>query len=413
MTCRFGQGGDAVASHPQAQHAIRTQVGIVGAGPSGLLLAHLLRLEGISSVVVEARSRTRVENRVRAGQLEPATVEVLARAGVGTRLKVQSLPQPGVGFHYAGLTRRLDLEKLSGRGVTIYGQREVVRDLLEARFSAGGTIFFEASEVEVHGLDSDIALLSFRQGDQPYRIDCDFIAGCDGYHGVCRPTIAPMLTTFECLHPFGWLGILAEAPPISGEVLYACHERGLALFSMRSPQVSRLYLQCLPDEDLERWPDERIWSELRLRLDGRGAQLADGPVREKSVVRMRSFAVEPMQHGRLFLVGDAAHIVPPSAAKGLNLAVGDVCLLARALQRFYVAQDEQPLRDYSGKALPRVWEGQRFSQWMTRLLHRLGDGGPFDRRIQLAELDRLFSSDAAARCFIDAYVGRPLVDYPG
>jgi p-hydroxybenzoate 3-monooxygenase len=400
-----------MASHQRGQHAIRAQVAIVGAGPSGLLLAHLLHLEGISSVVIETRSRTRVENRVRAGQLEPATVEVLARTGVGMRLKDQSLPQPGVEFHYAGQTHRLDLKKLSGRVVTIYGQREVVRDLLEARFAAGGTIFFEALQVEVHGLDTDSPSVSFQQGHQAYLIDCDFVAGCDGYHGVCRPAIAPRLTTFECLHPFGWLGILAEAPPISPEVLYSCHERGLALFSMRTPQISRLYLQCMPDEDLQQWPDGRIWNELRLRLDGRGAELKEGLVREKSVVRMRSFVVEPMQYARLFLVGDAAHIVPPSAAKGLNLAVGDVCQLARALQRFYVAEDEQPLREYSKGALPRVWEGQRFSQWMTRLLHRLGDGGSFDRQIQLAELDRLFRSDAAAQCFIDAYLGRPLVEY--
>jgi p-hydroxybenzoate 3-monooxygenase len=382
-------------------------VGIVGAGPSGLLLAHLLQLEGISSVVLETRSRARVESRVRAGQLEAATVQVMSQAGLGARLEAESLPQPGVSFHYNSQTRRLDLQKLSGRSVTIYGQREVVRDLIEARLSAGGSILFEASEVSVHGVDTDSPRLSFQHNHQSHLLECDFIAGCDGYHGVCRPAIANALSTFECLHPFGWLGILAQAPPISAEVLYSCHERGLALFSMRTPQVSRLYLQCAPDENLSEWPDDRLWSELRLRLDVRAAELRDGPIIEKSVVRMRSFVAEPMQSGRMFLVGDAAHIVPPSAAKGLNLAVGDVCLLAQALQRFYGAGDERHLRNYSKAALPRVWEGQRFSQWMMRLLHRLGDGAAFDRQIQLAELERIFRSDAAAKCFIEAYVGRP------
>ena len=383
-----------------------TQVGIVGAGPSGLLLARLLQLEGVSSVVVETRSRARVESRIRAGQLEPATVRVLSQAGVGARLKVEGLPQMGVIFHYGACTRRLDLEKLTGRGGTIYGQSEVVKDLIQARLSAGEPIYFEASRVAVRGLDTGEPILSFQHEDRSHLVCCDFIAGCDGYHGICRPAIEHALTTFECLHPFGWLAILARAPPISSEILYSCHERGLALFSMRSAQISRLYLQCAPDEDLRQWPDERIWSELRLRLDARADELADGPITEKGVVRMRSFVVEPMQYGRLFLVGDAAHIVPPSAAKGLNLAVGDVCLLARALQRFYATRDERPLREYSKGALPRVWEGQRFSQWMTRLLHRLGEGAPFDRRIQLAELDRIFSSTDAAACFAEAYVGR-------
>jgi p-hydroxybenzoate 3-monooxygenase len=384
----------------------RTQVGIVGAGPSGLLLAHLLQLEGISSVILEARSRARVESRVRAGQLEPGTVDVLSQAGVGTRLKAQSLPQPGVLFHYEGETHRIDLEKLCGRGVTIYGQREVVKDLLEARLSAGGTLYFEAAHVSVHGVQSGRPALSFHHNHENHLLHCDFIAGCDGYHGVCRPTIAHALSTFERLHPFSWLGILAEASPLSLEVLYSCHERGLALLSMRSPQVSRLYLQCAPDENLEHWSDERIWNELRVRLDGRAGELREGPILERALVRMRSFVTEPMQYGRLFLVGDAAHIVPPSAAKGLNLAVGDVCLLARALQRFYAAGDEQLLRDYSQTALLRIWEGQRFSQWMTRLLHRFADDGPYERRIQLAELDRIFSSGSAALCFAEAYVGR-------
>jgi p-hydroxybenzoate 3-monooxygenase len=369
-------------------------------------LAQLLQLEGISSVVLEARSRSRVESRVRAGHLEPATVKVLSQAAVDGRLQAEGLPQRGVLFHYEARTHRLDLEELTGRGGTIYGQSEVVKDLIQARLSAGGSIFFEVSEVAAHGLDTDEPALSFRHNGRSHLLHCDFIAGCDGHHGVCRQAITHAVRMFDCLHPFGWLGILAAAPPIAPEIVYSCHERGLALFSMRGPQVSRLYLQCTPDEDLRQWPDERIWSELRARLDVRAAELCEGPILEKGLVRMRSFVVEPMQYGRLFLAGDAAHIVPPSAAKGLNLAVGDVCLLARALQRFYAAGDERLLRDYSQAALPRIWEGQRFSQWMTRLLHRLGDGAPFERRIQVAELDRVFCSSAAATCFAEAYVGR-------
>jgi p-hydroxybenzoate 3-monooxygenase len=389
------------------KHIERTQVGIVGAGPAGLLLAHLLYLQGIKSIVLETRSRAHVENRIRAGQLEPATVRVLSQAGVGTRLHAQGMPQPGVLFHYNGQTRRLDLERLTGRGVTIYGQREVVKDLIQARLSAGGTIAFDVSQVTIHDLDTDSPYLRYQHDDQLHLLHCDFIAGCDGYHGVCRPAIAHTLSVFDCKHPFGWLGILAEAPPIAHELLYSCHERGFALFSMRSPQISRLYLQCAPDEDPRKWPDERIWSELRLRLDTHAAELKDGPIVERSVVGMRSFVAEPMQYGRLFLAGDAAHIVPPSAAKGLNLAVGDVRLLASALERFYTANDEQPLREYSQNALPRIWEGQRFSQWMTAVLHPIAGGTAFDRRVQLCELDRVFRSEVAAASFAEAYVGRP------
>lgn len=394
------------------KHIERTQVGIVGAGPAGLLLAHLLYLHGIESVVLESRSRARVESRTRAGQLEPATVQVLSQAGVGAHLHMHGMPQPGVLFHYKGQTQRLDLQKLTGRGVMIYGQRELVRDLIQARLAVNGAIVFDVSQVAIHDVDTDGPSLSFQHDHQEHRLRCDFIAGCDGYHGVCRPAITHALSTFECRHPVGWLGILAEASPIAHEVLYSCHDRGLALFSMRSPQISRLYLQCAPDENLEQWSDERIWNELRLRLDARGSELRDGPILERSVVGMRSFVTEPMQHGRLFLAGDAAHIVPPSAAKGLNLAVGDVCLLASALERFYAGNDEQALREYSHNALSRIWEGQRFSQRMTALLHTVVGGTPFDRRVQLADLDRMFRSDAAAVSFAEAYVGRAFDGYP-
>jgi p-hydroxybenzoate 3-monooxygenase len=394
------------------ENSERTQVVIVGAGPAGLLLAHLLYLHGIESVVLETRSRARVESRIRAGQLEPATVQVLSQAGVGARLHAQGMPQPGVMFHYNGQTRRLDLQKLTGRGVMIYGQREVVKDLIDARLSAGGSIVFDVSDVGIYDVDTNSPSLSFQHDRRVRRLRCDFVAGCDGYHGVCRPAIAHALSTFECRHPVGWLGVLAEASPISHELLYSCHDRGFALFSMRSPQISRLYLQCASDENLERWSDERIWNELRLRLDTRASDLEDGPIVEKSVVSMRSFVAEPMQSGRLFLAGDAAHIVPPSAAKGLNLAVSDVCLLARALERFYAANDEQPLREYSRNALERIWEGQRFSQWMTSVLHPVVGGTPFERRVQLSEIDRVFRSDASAASFAEAYVGRPFDGYP-
>ena len=394
------------------QHITRTQVAIVGAGPSGLLLAHLLYLQGIDSVVLETRSRARVESRVRAGQLEPATVQVLSQAGVSAHLHSRGLPQPGVLFHYNATTHRLDLQGLTGRSVMIYGQREIVRDLIQARTSAGGTLIFDVSEVAIHDVDSTGPFLSYQHEHQTHLLHCNFVAGCDGFHGISRPTIAHALSTYERLHPFGWLGILAEAPPLSHELLYSCHERGFALFSMRSPQISRLYLQCAPDEDLGKWSDERIWSELRLRLDGRAGELRQGTILEKSVVRMRSFVAEPIQHGRLFLAGDAAHIVPPSAAKGLNLAVSDVCLLASALERFYVANDEQPLRDYSRSALTRIWEDQRFSQWMTRLLHRSFEDAPFDRRVQLSELDHMLHSEAAAVSFAEAYIGRARDRHP-
>jgi p-hydroxybenzoate 3-monooxygenase len=390
------------------QHVERTQVAIIGAGPAGLLLAHLLYLRGIDSVVLETRSRSRVESRIRAGQLESATVGILTRAGVGSRLNSEGLPQPGVLFRYNGETRRLDLQKLTGRGVMIYGQREVVKDLINARLAAGGIIVFDVSEVAVHDLATDGPFVIFKHAARVHRLRCDFIAGCDGFHGVCRPAIAHALSTFECRHPVGWLGILAEAPPISKELLYSCHDRGFALFSMRTPRLSRLYLQCAPDEDPQKWSDEQIWSELRLRLDTCAGDLQDGPILERSVVSMRSFVAEPMQSGRLFLAGDAAHIVPPSAAKGLNLAVGDVCLLADALERFYAANDERPLREYSSNALARIWEGQRFSQWMTDVLHPLASDTPFERRVRISEIDRIFNSDASAVSFAEAYVGRPL-----
>lgn len=383
---------------------IKTQVAIVGAGPAGLLLSQLLYLQGIDSIVIETRSRERVESRIRAGQLEPGAVKVLTDAGIGVRMHQEGIASTGVSFHYEGLTRRLDLASLAGEGVMMYGQREVVRDLIKLRLSLDGTIFFDATPVALHRIETNSPSLTFQHGGEQYQINCEFIAGCDGYHGVCRQAIGHALKIYEVAHHFGWVGVLADIPPIAEEVVYACHERGLALFSMRSRSLSRMYLQCAHDEDLEEWSDDHIWSELALRLGGQ-VDLKRGPILEKSIVRMRSFIVEPMQHGRVFLAGDAAHIVPPSAAKGLNLAIGDIQLLSRGFEAYFRSCNQQPLQNYSREALMNVWEGQRFSQWMTRLLHRSQSGSALDRRLQLAELENMFRSPAAAKSFAEAYVG--------
>jgi p-hydroxybenzoate 3-monooxygenase len=392
-------------------HRLRTQVGIVGAGPAGLLCSHLLHLCGIDSIVIEARSRLRIEERTRAGMLGPATVQVLTRSGVGARMHAQGLSHTGTQFHFRGVTHRVDFQALTGESIMIYGQREIVKDLIAARLANGGQILFDASAVALNGVDSSNSSISFNRGGDNYRVECDFVIGSDGFHGVCRPSIEKFIATFECLHSIGWLGILAESPPVSGEIVYACHERGLALFSMRSPTISRMYLQCSAAEDLGQWPDERIWDELRTRLDDRGSELAGGPILEKTVFPLRSFVAEPLQHGKLFLVGDAAHIVPPSAAKGLNLAVADTCLLVEALARFYRDDNETLLRDYSRTALSAIWETQRFSQWMTALLHR-GEGGTrFERRVQLAELDALVHSSSAVLNFATSYVGKSIAEF--
>ena len=390
---------------------MRTQVGIVGAGPAGLVLSHLLYLEGIESIVLEARSREYCQERVRAGVLEQGTADLLVEMGVGGRMKREGLVHYGVNLRFGRRTHRIDFAELTGgRGITIYGQNEVIKDLTDARLAAGGVILFETSDVSVHDFNSSRPRIRFRHAGREQELTCDFVAGCDGFHGVCRPSIPPgVLTVYEKNYPFGWLGILAQAPPSSEELIYSHHERGFALLSMRSPQISRLYIQCDPEEDLHQWPDERVWQELHERLaSDEGWGLTEGAVLQKGVTKMHSFVAEPMRYGRLFLAGDAAHIVPPTGAKGLNLAVADVRVFARALGSFYATGGAGLLDEYSSTCLRRTWKVQRFSWWMTSMLHRFADDNAFDRRRQLAELDYVTSSRAASQSLAENYVGLPL-----
>ncbi len=390
----------------------QTQVGIVGAGPAGLMLGHLLHLRGIDSIVVEARSRDYVASRVRAGVLEQGTVDLMHEAGLGARLGREGMRHEGIYLAFEGARHRVDLAGLTGgRAITVYGQHEVVKDLLDARAASGRPLFFEAEGVRVEGLESERPALRFRLGGAEHEVACDVLAGCDGFHGACRPSTPPgALRVYERDYPFAWLGILADAAPSSNELVYSLHERGFALFSMRSAAVTRLYLQVAPDEDLAAWPDERIWAELKARLRTRdGWEPNAGPITQKAITPMRSFVAEPMRHGRLFLAGDAAHIVPPTGAKGLNLAVADVRRLADALAAFYGSGDQRPLDAYSARSLRRAWAAQRFSWQMTSLLHRAGDD-PFDYRRQLAELDHLVGSRAALTSLAESYVGEPLGD---
>jgi p-hydroxybenzoate 3-monooxygenase len=388
---------------------MRTQVGIIGAGPAGLLLSHLLHLAGIESVVIEARSREYAENRIRAGILEHQVVEILEQTGIGERMRRIGLPHDGTQLLFGGQIHRIDFEALTGKRVMVYGQHEVVRDLIAARVTAQGQLLFECSDVAVDGFEGGEPVIRFTQEGRAQALHCDFIAGCDGFHGLCRPAFpAGSLKEYDRTYPFGWLGILADAPPSSHELIYANHERGFALLSMRSPSVQRLYLQCAPDEDAEGWSDDRIWHELATRLASPGFELRTGPVFQKSVTPMRSFIAEPMRCGRLFLAGDAAHIVPPTGAKGMNSAVADVVLLARALEAWFRKNDDERLARYSDTALRRTWKVQRFSWWMTTLFHRFEGAGAFDRRIQLAELDYVTSSRAGATALAENYVGLPL-----
>lgn len=388
---------------------IRTQVGIIGAGPAGLFLSELLRQQGIESVVIESRSRQYVEDRVRAGVLEQGTVDLLIAMGLGARMKREGLVHHGIELQFNGRRHRIDFEDLTGgKGITIYSQREVVRDLTSARLEAGGSIYFEVDDVSLHDVTND-PRIAYVQDGETFEIQCDFIAGCDGFHGICRPSIPKgVVTIYDREYPFGWLGILAEAPPSSDELIYSAHDRGFALLSMRSPQISRLYIQCDPDEDIAHWPDEKIWQELETRLGVDNWRLTRGSVLQKGVTGMRSFVGEPMQYGRLFLAGDSAHIVPPTGAKGLNLAVADVKVLARALKEFYVTGRDNLLNAYSEVCLRRVWKVQRFSWWMTSMLHRFPDESPFDQKRRLAELDYVTSSRAASQSLAENYVGLPL-----
>ena len=390
---------------------VGTQVGIVGAGPAGLFLGHLLHLAGIDSVIVENRSREHVVERVRAGVLEQGTVDLMREIGLGERLDREGMRHGGVYLAFEGQRHRIDFEELTGgRGITIYGQNEVVKDLIAARCRSGRPLHYGVQDVAVEGFDGGQPRIRTRLDGEEYEIACDFIAGCDGSHGVCRPLIpADRLRVYEREYPFGWLGILAHAAPASDELVYALHERGFALFSMRSPSVTRLYLQCAPDEDLAPWSDGRIWDELETRLGtADGWRPNRGAILQRGVTGMRSVVVEPMRCGRLFLAGDAAHIVPPTGAKGLNLAVADVRALARALAEYYRSGRTDLLDAYSDARLRRVWRAQRFSWWMTSMLHRAPDGGAFDYRRQVAELEYLTSSRAAMTSLAENYVGLAL-----
>ena len=388
----------------------RTQIGIVGAGPAGLMLGHLLHLADIDSVIVENRSEDHVVERVRAGVLEQGTVDLMHETGVGERLRREGMRHEGIHLRFARQRHRIDMAGLTGgRAITIYGQNEVVKDLIAARRATGRALYFDSADVSVHELDTTSPRLRFVHDDADYDITCAFIAGCDGFHGVCRPSIpSSNITVYEREYPFAWLGILANAPPASDELVYSLSERGFALFSMRSSTVTRLYLQCAPDEDLDNWSDDRIWSELlaRLRTDD-GWEPHVGPIVQKGVTPMRSFVVEPMRYGRLFLAGDAAHIVPPTGAKGLNLAMADVTRLSKALEAFVKAGRERELNEYSVRGLKRTWRAQRFSWWMTSMLHKQEGDNPFDYRRQLAELEYLVSSTAAMTSLSENYVGTP------
>ncbi len=386
---------------------MKTQVAIVGAGPAGLLLSHLLHLEGIDSVVVETRSRAEIEATIRAGVLEQGTVDLLAQSGVGERMKREGMLHQGIVLRFAGASHRIALAELTGRAITVYAQHEVIKDLVEARLDAGGKILFEARDAALYDLDSATPKLRLYHQDSLVEIACDFVAGCDGFHGVSRPSIPSRLRhEFARTYPFGWFGILVEAPASTAELIYAHHERGFALVSTRSPQIQRLYFQCDPQDDAKNWPDARIWDELHARLAGTdGWKLAEGRIFQRGIIAMRSFVVEPMRHGRLFLAGDAAHIVPPTGAKGLNLAVNDVRVLAAAFSQYFKHKNEEGLKSYSSTALKRVWRAEHFSWWMTSMLHRFHDDTPFQHRLQLAELEYVVSSKAKAMTLAENYVG--------
>jgi p-hydroxybenzoate 3-monooxygenase len=388
---------------------MRTQVAIIGAGPAGLTLAHMLHRQGIESIVLERRDRAYVEQRVRAGVLEQGSVDLLNAIGVGERMRREGLVHHGIHLQFEGRRHRIDMHELTGgRAIMVYGQQEVVKDLIAARLDQGGSIVFEAEDVRLDDIAGEQPRVRFRHGGEEHELACDYIAGCDGFHGVSRPTIPEgALRVYQKVYPFAWLGILAHAAPSSDELIYAYHERGFALQSMRSPTISRLYVQCPPDDRIEQWSDDRIWSELHARLDlAAGPPIHDGPIFERGITQMRSFVVEPMQYGRLFLAGDAAHTVPPTGAKGMNLAIADVQVLAEALAAWYRTGRPDLLEQYSATCLRRVWRAEHFSWWMTSMLHRFDDDdGGFQHQIQLSQLRYTVSSRAAATSLAENYVG--------
>jgi len=386
---------------------VRTQVGIVGAGPAGLLLAHLLQLQGIQSVVLEARDRDYVEHRVRAGVLEHGTVETLREAGVGVRMDAEGLAHDGTILRFGLQSHRIDFRELTGRSILVYGQQEVVKDLITARLDVGGELLFEVADVTLHDLDTARPRIDFVHEGVARSVECDFVIGADGFHGLSRGYLAGA-TTYERSYPFAWLGILAEAPPSSHELIYARHRNGFALHSMRSPAITRMYLQVRAGEDISGWPDERIWAELHTRLaDDAGFTLTEGPLLDKGITPMRSFVCDRMQQGRLFIAGDAAHIVPPTGAKGMNLAVADVRLLSRALGGYYADHRTDLLDGYTELALRRVWRATHFSWWMTAMLHVSPHDDAFGEQLSLAQLDYVASSRAMATSLAENYTGLP------
>ena len=388
----------------------RTQVAIIGAGPAGLLLGQLLDKHGIDNVIIERQTAEYVLGRIRAGIIEQGTVDLLDSVGASGRLHAEGLVHDGTQISANGVRRRIDFRELTGKAVTVYGQTEITRDLMKARADSGRMTIYEADNVSLHDLDRATAIVRYEKGSTRHELVCDFVAGCDGFHGVCRQAIPhDKIRTYERTYPFGWLGLLSETKPVSDELIYVHHQRGFALCSMRSPTRSRYYLQCSLADSVDTWPDNRFWDELAVRLDGEAQRdLVRGPSIEKSIAPLRSFVAEPMRYHRLFLAGDAGHIVPPTGAKGLNLAASDAGYLSDALADFYRTASARSLDAYSERALRRVWQAERFSWWMTSLLHVFPEHSAFDRRLQMAELDYVFSSRAAMTALAENYVGLPM-----
>jgi len=386
---------------------MRTQVGIIGAGPAGLLLSHLLHLQGIDSVVLESRSREQIESTIRAGVLEQGTMDLLTETGVGERMKAEGALHHGFELAFEGKRRRIDLTDLTGKSITVYAQHEVIKDLVAARVAAQGSLHFEVSDVSVHDIDGTTPTIRYRHQGEAHELQCDFIIGCDGSQGIARNAIPEALRRdYQRVYPFGWFGILVDAPPSSDELIYARHERGFALVSTRSPNVQRMYFQCDPKDNVDNWSDDRIWAEMHARVDSDdGHKVVEGKIFQKNIVGMRSAVSTTMQHGRLFLAGDAAHIVPPTGAKGLNLAVSDVRILSEALRAFYKEDRNDLLDSYSETALKRIWRAEHFSYWMTRMMHRLDDASPFEQQLQVAELEHVTTSRSAAISMAENYVG--------
>ncbi|CAM2165323.1 4-hydroxybenzoate 3-monooxygenase (NAD(P)H) [Burkholderia cepacia] len=390
---------------------MRTQVGIIGAGPAGLLLSHLLHLQGIDSVVIETRGREQIESTIRAGVLEPGTVKLLTDSGVGERMAKEGIVHHGFELAFDGKRRRIDLTELTGESITVYAQHEVLKDLVAARLAANGAVYFNVSDTTIIGIETDKPSIRFVRDGTEHVLDCDFVIGCDGSQGVSRAAVpADLRQDFERVFPFGWFGILVEAPPSSDELIYARHDRGFALVSTRSPNVQRMYFQCDPSDSVDNWSDDRIWAEMHARVDSReGHQVVEGKIFQKNIVGMRSFVSTQMRHGRMFLAGDAAHIVPPTGAKGLNLAVSDVRILIAAIQAFYRAGRTDLLDAYSETALRRIWRAEHFSYWMTSMMHRIDDASPFEQRLQLAELEHVTTSRTASAALAENYTGTVLV----